>query len=78
MLDIKSKIGFISDLKKLGCKLEEAVIIGDRMDTDIIAGIESEIDTILVLSGVTTRNEVGYFPYKPNYILKGVGDILGV
>ena len=64
-------------LKKLGCKLEEAVIIGDRMDTDIIAGIESEIDTILVLSGVTTRDEVGNFPYKPNYILDGVGDILG-
>lgn len=64
-------------LKKLGCKLEEAVIIGDRMDTDIIAGIESEIDTILVLSGVTTREEVGKFPYKPNYILEGVGDILG-
>jgi len=64
-------------LKKLGCKLEEAVIIGDRMDTDIIAGIESEIDTILVLSGVTTRNEVSNFPYKPNYILDGVGDILG-
>ena len=63
-------------LKKLGCKLEEAVIIGDRMDTDIIAGIESEIDTILVLSGVTTRAEVGNFPYKPNYILDGVGDIL--
>ena len=63
-------------LKKLGCGLEEAVIIGDRMDTDIIAGIESEIDTILVLSGVTTRDEVGKFPYKPNYILDGVGDIL--
>ncbi len=63
-------------LKKLGCKLEEAVIIGDRMDTDIIAGIESEIDTILVLSGVTTREEVGNFPYKPNYILDGVGDVL--
>ncbi len=65
-------------LKKLGCKLEEAVIIGDRMDTDIIAGIESEIDTILVLSGVTTREEVGKFPYKPNCILEGVGDILGL
>ena len=65
-------------LKKLGCKLEEAVIIGDRMDTDIIAGIESEIDTILVLSGVTTRNDIGNFPYKPNYILDGVGDILGI
>lgn len=64
-------------LKKLGCRLEEAVIVGDRMDTDIIAGIESEIDTILVLSGVTAREDIDRFPYKPNYILNGVGDILG-
>ena len=41
-------------LKKLGCHRVEAALIGDRMDTDIIAGIETEIDTILVLSGVTT------------------------
>lgn len=65
-----------NSLKKLGCRREESVIIGDRMDTDIIAGIESEIETILVLSGVTTKPEVDNFPYKPNYILDGVGDIL--
>lgn len=63
-------------LKKLGCRLEEAVIIGDRMDTDIIAGIESEIDTILVLSGVTSCDDLGKFPYKPSYIMDGVGNIL--
>ena len=40
-------------LKKLGCRREDTVIIGDRMDTDIIAGIESEIETVLVLSGIT-------------------------
>ncbi len=63
-------------LKKLGCKREETVIIGDRMDTDIIAGIESEIDTVLVLSGVTDRVGVDKFPFRPNYILEGVGDII--
>lgn len=63
-------------LKKIGCKREETVIIGDRMDTDIIAGIESEIETILVLSGVTSREEIKQFPYGPNYVLNGVGDIL--
>jgi NagD protein len=41
-------------MKLLGCQREETVIIGDRMDTDIVAGIESEIDTVLVLSGVTS------------------------
>ena len=45
-------------LKKLACTREETVIIGDRMDTDIIAGIESEIETVLVLSGVTQADEL--------------------
>jgi len=62
-------------LKKLGCRRSEAAIIGDRMDTDIIAGIESELDTVLVLSGVTTRDSLQNFPYRPTYILNGVGDI---
>jgi len=63
-------------LKKLGCKSDETAIIGDRMDTDIIAGIESEIDTVLVLSGVTSREDIDKFAYRPKYILNGVGDIV--
>lgn len=62
-------------LKRLGCKREETVIIGDRMDTDMIAGIESEIDTVLVLSGVSDRTNIGQFAYRPGLILEGVGDI---
>jgi NagD protein len=62
-------------LKKLNCRREETVIIGDRMDTDILAGIESEIATVLVLSGVTTIEDVGRFAYHPDYIVKGVGEI---
>ena len=65
-------------LKKLGCHREEAAIIGDRMDTDIIAGIESELDTVLVLSGVTTPEVVSKFPYRPKYILRDVGVIAGI
>lgn len=61
--------------KLLGCRSEETVIIGDRMDTDIIAGIESGIDTVLVLSGVTTLDTMNNFPYKPTYIFNGVGEI---
>ncbi len=63
-------------LKKLGVRREDAIIIGDRMDTDIIAGIESEIDTLLVLSGISTRETVKEFPYLPRYILNGVGEII--
>ncbi|WP_461207270.1 HAD-IIA family hydrolase [Clostridium sp. DL1XJH146] len=61
---------------KLGCSVEETMIIGDRMDTDIVAGIESGIDTMLVLSGVTTREGIDLFPYAPKYIFEGVGDLI--
>ena len=63
-------------LKKIDCLRQDTAIIGDRMDTDIISGIESELDTVLVLSGVTSREEVSMFPYRPKYILNGVGDII--
>ncbi len=62
-------------LKKLDCRREDAVIIGDRMDTDIIAGIESEIQTVLVLSGITRPADVEKFPYRPGLILAHVGQI---
>ena len=62
-------------LKKLHCRREETVIIGDRTDTDIIAGIESEIDTVLVLSGIATEEDPVLFSYKPHYVLNHVGDI---
>ncbi len=64
-------------LRRLGATREETAIIGDRMDTDIIAGIEAEIETILVLSGVTSREEVGRFSYAPRHVLEGVFEIPG-
>ncbi|MGF1635650.1 MAG: HAD-IIA family hydrolase [Cyclobacteriaceae bacterium] len=63
-------------LKKLMSKREETVIIGDRMDTDIIAGIESEIDTVLVLSGITMQQHIDNFPFRPHYVLQGVADLI--
>ena len=65
-------------LQKLGCHSNQIAFIGDRMDTDIIAGIESNIDTILVLSGVTAIEDIDNFPYRPKYILNGVGDIVNL
>ena len=64
-------------LKKLGLQREDSIIIGDRMDTDIIAGIESEIDTCLVLSGITDRKAVESFAYRPRWVLKGVSELVG-
>lgn len=62
-------------LQILGIHSGETAMIGDRMDTDIIAGIESGLDPVLVLSGVTSREQIEQYPYRPRLILEGVGDI---
>ena len=62
-------------LHLLGVHSEEAAMVGDRMDTDIIAGMESGLATVLVLSGCTSRADVDNYPYRPTYILNGVGEI---
>lgn len=63
-------------LKKLEVQREEAIVIGDRMDTDIRCGLESEIDTLLVLSGITSKDDIDRFPYHPRYVLGGVIDLV--
>lgn len=63
-------------LRLLGCHSEEAVIIGDRMDTDIIAGTESGVATVLVLSGISDGNTPSTYAYQPTMILPGVGEIV--
>lgn len=65
-----------SALKRLGVLREETIVIGDRMDTDIRCGLESEIDTLLVLSGITAREDIDKFPYSPRYVLNGVIDLV--
>jgi NagD protein len=62
-------------LNYLGVHSENTVMIGDRMDTDMVAGVESGMDTILVLSGVTRREDVSRFPYQPARIVDSVADI---
>jgi NagD protein len=62
-------------LRRLNARREETAIIGDRMDTDIVAGIESEIETILVLSGVTKEEDLPVYPYRPKHILEGIFEI---
>ena len=62
-------------LKMLGVHSQDAAIIGDRMDTDIIAGIESGLDTVLVLTGVTSHETMQQYPYRPRLVLENVGEI---
>jgi NagD protein len=62
-------------LNYLDVHSEDTIMVGDRMDTDIIAGVESGMDTILVLTGVTRREEVERFPYRPTWIVDSVAEI---
>ncbi|MDR0306266.1 MAG: HAD-IIA family hydrolase [Chitinispirillales bacterium] len=62
-------------LNQLGVVANETVMIGDRMDTDIVAGMEAGMKTCLVLSGVSTKDTIDEFPYKPDYICENVGEI---
>ncbi len=64
-----------SALSYLEVHSEDTVMIGDRMDTDILTGIESGMDTILVLSGVTRKEQVPEYPYQPKMIVNSVKDI---
>ena len=59
----------------LHCHSAEAVMVGDRMDADVISGMESGMSTVLVLSGVSTRDALRTYAYRPSIVLDGVGDI---
>ena len=65
-------------LRMLHCHSAEAVMVGDRMDTDVISGMESGMSTVLVLSGVSTRETLKTYAYRPSIVLDGVGDIAAI
>ncbi|WP_129139433.1 HAD-IIA family hydrolase [Modicisalibacter coralii] len=67
---------FRSAMNKLGAHSERTGMIGDRMDTDVIAGIEAGLHTILVLSGISSREDVERYPFRPREILDSVADLL--
>jgi NagD protein len=62
-------------LNYLDVHSENTVMVGDRMDTDVLAGVESGMETILVLTGVTYREEVARYPYQPTHIAESVAEI---
>lgn len=63
-------------LRMLNCHSGDAVMVGDRMDTDVISGMESGMSTVLVLSGVSTVETLKTYAYRPTVVLNGVGDIV--
>jgi len=64
-----------SAINYLGVHSKNTVMVGDRMDTDIIAGVQTGMDTILVRSGVTRLDEVAKFPFMPTFICGSVVEI---
>jgi len=65
-----------SALNALDAHSESTAMIGDRMDTDMVAGLEAGLETILVLTGVTTRVEAERFPYRASRIVDSVADLV--
>src|SRR3954466_8768592 len=65
-----------SALRAIEAHSDSSVMIGDRMDTDIVAGLEAGMRTVLVLSGLTTADEVDRYPYRPNRVLDSVADLI--
>lgn len=67
---------FRSAMNKLGAHSERTGMIGDRMDTDVIAGIEAGLHTILVLTGVTSKADLKQYPFRPREVLESIADLL--
>ena len=63
-------------VKRLGVMSRETMIVGDRMDTDIVAGVEAEVDTVLVLSGVTSMEDIDRYAYRPAHVMRGLDELV--
>ncbi|MEU3274687.1 HAD-IIA family hydrolase [Saccharomonospora sp. NPDC006951] len=66
-----------SALRSLGAHSEHTLMIGDRMDTDVHSGIEAGLQTILVLSGISSRESADRYPYRPTLVVNSIADLVG-
>ncbi len=67
---------FRSAMNRIDAHSESTAMIGDRMDTDVVAGMEAGLRTFLVLTGVMRREEVERFPYRPSSVVDSIADVV--
>jgi len=67
-----------SALNRLDAHSESTVMVGDRMDTDMVSGLEAGLRTVLVLTGSTRPDDVERFPYRPTAVVDSVADLVPV
>jgi NagD protein len=65
-----------SALNTISAHSESTAMIGDRMDTDVLCGLEAGLETILVLTGISTRLEIDRYPYRPSRVVESVADLI--
>ena len=66
-----------SALRAIGAHSESTIMIGDRMDTDVIAGLEAGLATILVMSGISTPQTIEQYPFRPSLVIDSIADLVG-
>ena len=67
---------FRSALNRIEAHSEHTVMVGDRMDTDVVAGIEAGLETILVLTGSTTAADIERYPFRPSRVLPSIAEAI--
>jgi NagD protein len=66
-----------SAMRAIGAHSENTLMIGDRMDTDVIAGLESGMPTVLVMTGISSLETVAQYPFRPTLVINSVADLVG-
>jgi NagD protein len=69
---------FRSAMNRIDAHADSTVMIGDRMDTDVVAGIEAGLETILVLTGSTHKRDIARYPYRPSRVLDSIADVVAL
>lgn len=64
-----------SALDRLGVRAADTIIVGDRMDTDVLAGLESGLKTVFVLTGITTQADIVRFPFRPDHVVECLANL---